>query len=368
MKKFLAILLCVCMVVAIVACNKTEDTETPTTEAPTEAPTQAPANTPEEPKEAEYKLGMGVVVGMSDSSTQVDATVAAVVTDADGKIVACRIDVAQNKFDLTKFETESAKVFETKRELKERYNMAAYGTPNVEGGTVLEWYVQAEAFEKYVVGMTAAEVSAIELKEVNHHMIAVDEALLSAGCTMQITDFMEAIAKACADEQGMTFKTAEEFTLGVAAKTALDSKTVAATAEKNGQVHMYTDFACAVVAGGKVIATLNDAIQPNSEFTVENVVVKNTFKGTKRELKEAYNMAAYGQPNIEGGTVLEWYVQSAAFSKHVVGMTAAEILAMETTEVNHHFISTDADLLAAGCTMQITGICAVVAQAAEYAR
>ena len=196
MKKFLAILLCVCMVVAIVACNKTEDTETPTTEAPTEAPTQAPANTPEEPKEAEYKLGMGVVVGMSDGSTQVDATVAAVVTDADGKIVACRIDVAQNKFDLTKFETESAKVFETKRELKERYNMAAYGTPNVEGGTVLEWYVQSAAFSKHVVGMTAAEILAMETTEVNHHFISTDADLLAAGCTMQITGICAVVAQA----------------------------------------------------------------------------------------------------------------------------------------------------------------------------
>ena len=51
-------------------------------------------------KEKEYKFGMGVVTSLESSKTgtaQVDATVAAVVTDAEGKIVACRIDVAQNK-------------------------------------------------------------------------------------------------------------------------------------------------------------------------------------------------------------------------------------------------------------------------------
>ena len=79
-------------------------------------------------------------------------------------------------------------------------------------------------------------------------------------------------------------------------------------------------------------------------------------------------MAAYGTPNVEGGTVKEWYIQSAAFSNYVVGKTAAEIAGMETTLVNNHYISVEADLLAAGCTMQITGICAVVATAINNAR
>jgi hypothetical protein len=185
---------------------------------------------------------------------------------------------------------------------------------------------------------------------------------------MQITDFMAAVAKACADEQGMAFKAVPgSFTLGVAAKTAAaDSK--AATAEADGLVAMYSDIACAVVADGKVIATLNDAIQPKINITVAGVPTAQEFKGTKRELKEGYNMAAYGQPNIEGGTVKEWYIQSAAFSNYVLGKTAAEIAGMQTKEVNAHQISVEQALLDAGCTMQITGICAVVAQAANNAR
>ena len=346
MKKFFAILLCLVMVFAVVACNNNGTNN---------------GGEPAPSTEAEYKLGMGTVVTMKEDAVQVDATVATVVLDAEGKIVACRIDVAQNKFDLTKFETEVTKTFKTKMELGDDYNMAKYGQPNVEGGTVQEWYVQTKAFEQYVVGMTAAQVAAIETQTVNNHFIAVDEALLSAGCTMQITEFMEAVVKACNDEQGVTFKTSETFTLGVAAKTAVDTSKTTETS-----VHMYSDLACAVVANGKVLATLNDAIQP--QVAIEDGVITNTFKGTKRELKEAYNMAAYGQPNVEGGTVLEWYVQSLAFSKHVVGMTAAEIAGMETKEVNNHFISVDETLLAAGCTMQITGICAVVAQSATNAR
>ena len=217
-----------------------------------------------------------------------------------------------------------------------------------------------------MVGKTAAEVQAIETKEVNAHQIAVDEALLSAGCTMQITEFIAATVKACNDEQGMNFKTAATFTLGVAAKTTAASST-AATAEAEGSVQMYSDIACAVVADGKVIATLNDAIQPKIAITLAGECTPS-FSATKRELKEGYNMAAYGQPNVEGGTVKEWYIQSAAFSSYVLGKTAAEIAGMETTLVNNHYISVEQALLDAGCTMQITGICAVVAQAANNAR
>ena len=345
MKKILAIALCLIMVLAVVACEKA-------------------------PAEADYKLGLGVVVSTASSkegNAQVDATIATVVTDAEGKIVLCRIDVAQNKMAITDGAVDTAKTFETKMELGSRYGMEGK-VDNDGNGVMLEWDAQAKAFESYVVGKTGAEVAALQTQEAGGHQIAVDTALLEAGCSMQITDFMAAVAKACADEQGMAFKAVPgTFTLGVAAKTAAaDSK--AATAEADGLVAMYSDIACAVVADGKVIATLNDAIQPKINITVAGVPTAQEFKGTKRELKEGYNMAAYGQPNIEGGTVKEWYIQSAAFSNYVLGKTATEIAGMQTKEVNAHQISVEQALLDAGCTMQISGFCAVVAQAANNAR
>ena len=378
MKRFFAILLCVCMLTALVACDfgATEE-ETTATQAPetTKAPKEETPEEEEEAVEADYKLGMGIVVSMDSSKTgnaQVDATVATVVTDAAGKIVACRIDVAQNKMNVADGAVDTAKVFETKMELGTRYNMAAYGSDNDGDGRVLEWDAQTKAFEQYVIGKTAAEVAAIELQEVNAHMIAVDEALLTAGCTMQITDFMEAIAKACADEQGVAFKAVEgTFTLGVAAKTTAEEST-AATADADGAVKMYSDFAAAVVVDGKIVAALNDAIQPSITVNAAGEIVATSFKGTKRELKEGYNMAAFGQSmDWNGdGRVLEWYVQSAEFSKFVVGKTAAEVAAMPTQVVEGagYVISADADLLAAGCTIQITAIKAVVAQSVTNAR
>ncbi len=362
MKKILALILCICMALTLVACGTQKDNN---------ADNDADKNN-EVVKEAEYKLGMGVVVNMDSSKTgnaQVDATVATVVTDAEGKIVVCRIDVAQNKMNVADGAVEADKTFKTKMELGDEYGMAGK-VDNNDDGVMLEWYEQTKAFEKYVEGKTAAEVEAIETQEAKGHLIAVDKALLDAGCSMQITDFISAVAAACKDEQGMSFKTAKEFTLGVAAVTeAADSK--AATADEAGLAAMYTDFAATVVAEGKIIAALYDAIQPKIAINAAGEIGDKTYTATKRNLKENYNMSTYGasmDPNGDG-KVNEWYIQSEIFAKHVVGMTADEVANMETAANSIGYqMSTDTELVAAGCTIQITTTKAVMAQAAKNAR
>lgn len=62
--------------------------------------------TPAEPEAQaqEYTLGMGVMINTDSSKenqTQVDATFAGVVLDAEGKIVSCRLDCVQNKMDVS---------------------------------------------------------------------------------------------------------------------------------------------------------------------------------------------------------------------------------------------------------------------------
>ena len=314
------------------------------------------------PAEATYKLGMGVVVSENLTNAQVDATVATVVLNQVGEIVACRIDAIQNKVNYADGSYTVAAEYKTKAELKEGYNMAAWGTSLVGNPTVKEWYLQAQAFEAYVVGMTAAEVEAMPLQTMsNGYQISADEALLATGCTIQITDFKAAVVKACNDDQAMSFETSKAFTLGVTAISA-----DAGSDATNIKVH--TEFGAAVVVDGRIVATLNDAIQPSFVINADNTLTY-TFKGTKRELKEGYHMAVWGTSLVGNPTVVEWYLQSAEFSKYVVGMTAAEVLAMPLqTMSNGYVISSDEALLATGCTMQISGMQAVVAEAVNYAR
>ena len=320
-------------------------------------------------KEADYKLGMGVELSTASSkenNAQVDATVAAVILDANGKIVQCRIDVAQNKMDVTGGAVDTAKTFETKMELGSRYGMAGIVDNNGDG-VMKEWNEQANAFEAYVVGKTAAEVKAIQTQEANGHLIAVDEALLKAGCSMQITDFITAVAKACEDKDAVAFKAGEGFKLGVAAKsTAAESK--AASAEGNGSANLYSDFGAAVVGtDGKILAALNDATQPKIAFDTNGAIVEAAYKGTKRELGSAYGME--GKVDNDGnGVMKEWDAQSAAFSAFCAGKTAAEVSGLKTQEANGHQIAVDKALLDAGCSMQITGMQAAIAQAATNAR
>ena len=331
MKKFVAFLLLACMMLSLAACGSSG---------------------------AEYKLGMGVNLSTDSSkenNAQVDATVAAVVTDKDGKIVACRLDVAQSKMDVTGGAVDAAKTFQTKMELGDDYGMVAYGN------AMAEWYDQAKAFESYVVGKTAAEVEGLEtvVNETGHN-VSTDEALL-AGCTMDITAFKAAVVKACNDEKGTTF-TGKDFTLGVAAITAADDST-AATDSDDAVVKMYTEYAAVVVdKDGKILAALTDATQPKITADKNGQITGADFKGTKRELGADYGMVAYGS------AIAEWDAQAKAFADYTVGKTAAEVAGIETT-VNEsgHNVTTDETLLAS-CTMDISGMMAVIALAANYAR
>ena len=316
----------------------------------------------------DYKLGLGVTVSLESSKTgtaQVDATAATVVTDKDGKIVLCRIDVAQNKVPIANGVATIPAEFKTKMELGDAYGMAGKVDNNGDG-VMKEWYEQVKAFETYVVGKTAAEVEGIATEFVNGHYIAKDEALLTAGCTIQITDFISAVVKACKDDQAVSFKSEGNFTLGVALNSYNDG-TKDATADATGTVQVYSDIAASVVEGGKIVASINDAIQPKIIFNAAGEITDKKFSDTKRVLKGGYGMAGKVDNNGDG-VMKEWFEQSAAFSSFVVGKTAAEVKALETQAANGHDIAKDDALLTAGCTIQITGIKAVVAESVENAR
>ena len=336
MKKILASILVLCLMAALMA----------------------PMALAEEPAaEAGYTLGMGISLNADSSkenNAQIDATVAAVVLDETGKIVAAKIDVAQNKMDVTDGEVDTEKEFLTKLEKGEDYGMRKASAIG------MEWYEQAAAFEQFVIGKTAEEVEAIETKEDGEHLIAVDEELY-AGCSMSIGDFKEAVVKACQDEQAMKFAGAGSINLGLAViSTAEESE--AATADKDGVVKMYSEFAAVVVDDEGVIqAVVTDATQPKLPITEDGEVGELDYKGTKRELKEDYNMVKFG------GSTLEWYEQAANFEAYAVGKTAEELRATETKENEEgNNVFADEELFAS-VSISIDGMINVIAKAVDNA-
>ena len=361
MKKVISVLLLACMLLTLTACGAETPAAEPTAE-PAEA-TDAPAEATEAPAEAaeaEYKLGMGVSVSLDSSDTnlaQVDATVATVVTDSEGKIVLCRIDCPQNKMDVTGGQVDTAATYTTKRDLKYDYNMVKYSN------ATLEWFEQVENLEKWVVGKTAEDIKNIETK-INEegYSVAVDEELY-ASCSISLEAFQDAIVKACNDEKGSTFTTADAFTLGVSAiSNAAESVSAADSDDGNAMVKMYTEFgAAAVGSDGKILAALTDAIQPKITVSADGEILNKDFTATKRELGDDYNMVKYGN------AIAEWDAQAKAFADYTVGMTADEVSAMETTEHNGHDVTVD-ETLFASCTMDITGMRATIATAANNAR
>ena len=362
MKKVISVLLLACMLLTLTACGAETPAAEPTAE-PAEA-TDAPAEATEAPAEAaeaEYKLGMGVSVSLDSSDTnkaQVDATVATVVTDSEGKIVLCRIDCAQNKMDVTGGQVDAAATFTTKRDLKYDYNMVKYSN------ATLEWFEQVENLEKWVVGKTAEDIKNIETK-INEegYSVAVDEELY-ASCSISLEAFQDAIVKACNDEKGSTFTTADAFTLGVSAiSNAAESVSAADSDDGNAMVKMYTEFgAAAVGSDGKILAALTDAIQPKITVSAEGEIVSKDYTATKRELGDDYNMVKYGN------AIAEWDAQAKAFADYTVGKTADEVMGLETTtNAEGYQVSTDETLLAS-CTMAINGMQAAIATAVNNAR
>lgn len=353
MKKLLAMLLALVMVLSFAACSN-EDApvdENPSSESEAETPVdEDPVD--EEPADtaATYTLGMGVHVSTgssADGNAQVDATVAVVVLDAEGKIVDIEIDCAQTKLNTVEFPDLTTVDVRSKAEKKEDYGMAAVmGVP--------EWYVQVDALEEVLVGMTAEEVAAIELIEHNGHNVALNDETIYAACTMDLTGFKAAIAKACADEYAKEF-TADSFELSLGVLTDV-SESTAATADAEGVARLYTNFAGVVTdANGAVLAVLCDMIQPTVNFDATGAITatKEDLR-TKKELGFDYNMVTYG------GAIAEWFEQTLAVEEYFVGMTAADIEALELYDHNGHMTF---EAIVASCTMNVNEFQATVLKA-----
>ena len=346
MKKLLAMLLALVMVLSFAACGTTEEPVEEPTDAPVEEPTEEPV---EEPTEATYTLGLGVVVSQTTGEkAQVDATFASVVTDAEGVIVAVDLDVAQSKGVKNDAGVYTAEGFDarTKTEKGPDYGMT------VASPIGAEWDAQMAAFEAWAIGKTVDYITGVELVEHNNHNVAMNEADLYAGCTMDISAFQAALADAL--NNTVEFTTAEEFKLGLGVVTSCSVKETS--------IEMYSDFAAVVTdANDVILAARLDAIQPKIGLEADGTTTAKEDLRSKYQLKEDYGMT------VASPIGAEWYVQADAFCAYVVGKVAADLEAIELVEHNNHLVALNEADLYAGCTMQVKSYIEATVKAIGYA-
>lgn len=314
------------------------------------------------------KFGAGVYSYYEDATNATEeadgegnlvTTVAAVLVDADGKIVKCVIDTVDyaahwtlNGEDVT-YENDAD--IKTKYELGAAYNMAAYGADANGDGKVLEWFEQADAFCSVVEGKTIDEVKALVVDGYKGN----DE-VMTAGCTIGIADFVYAVEKAVANAADS--KATANDTLNVAIVSADSGK--AASDEADGNVELeVTVVGAAVDANGKVSAMTTDAVQATFTFDVNGAVTYDAAAAvqTKLEKGAAYNMAAYGADLNGDGVVKEWFEQAAAFDAQCLGKTASEISALVVDGYGVESLQT------AGCTIGVYDMVKAAVKAATVA-
>lgn len=282
----------------------------------------------------DYALMVGVVT--SQSGAEVSNTVAAIVIDKDYRIVSCRIDSIAVKAALTdEGKIDASKTYNSKVDLGDAYGML--NPPWGGGSTLAEWDDQVKAFEAYVTGMTKAEVNAIALNGGK----ATDE-VLTAGCTIAVSDFIKAINKAFDGGYMVGFQTKGDITLGVSA--------LADVSDKSAGTASYTaDFGAVAIVDGKVIAALIDSKEVTCKYTADGEFAKISDKGTKNEQGDKYGMVAYGK------AIAEWYEQAQAFADSAKGKSISELAALSTEGV-------------AGCTIYAGGYKMALERAASHAR
>nr|WP_312577834.1 hypothetical protein [Sedimentibacter sp.] len=339
MKKLLVLLLVLTMSLFVfVGCSSEKPaSETPATETPAETPsTETPAETPA--ADDSVKTGVAVISSIDkskdaadeDGLAEVDSVAVAVTVDNDGKIVKAAIDTAQTKINFSKegkLTTDIASEFKSKQELGTEYGISKVSTIGK------EWNEQANALAEYVVGKTVEEIKGIAVTEEG----VPTDADLAASVTIKIGDYIDGIEKAVANAQDLGAKSSDKLGLGVSTTI---SKSKDATDDADGLAQAYSYYTATTFdADGIITSCAIEASQSNVNFTKEGKITTDLSAPLKSKIELGDEYGMKGTSKIGK----EWFEQSDAFSKYVVGKTVEEVEGIAVDADGH---ATDADLMA----------------------
>ena len=307
MKKVLAVLLVLVMVLGLAACGKKEEPKT-------------------------YQFGLGVSNEVSATSAtaekagtaEADPTYAIILVDKDGKIVKCEFDVAQERASVDAAGAITYTDAPTKREKGYDYGMTKASPIGK------DWFEQADHLAAQIIGLTKDE--AIAKIAVDPETNKSTNADVLAGCTIgHMNSFVEALVNAFdhLEDAGE----ATDIQLGVAiSNTPKDAESF--------QFNIYVG-ASAIDANGKLTAVQIDCSQLT--FTLDD---KGTITAPT-DLRSKFNKGFdYGMTKASP-IGKDWFEQSEHLGEYLEGKTVEEIKGISLDEGGK---ATDADILA-GCTM-----------------
>ena len=369
MKRFLWIGLVLLVALALIAgCGGAPVEETPVEEAPEETPEETPEE--EAVETGTSRLGLGVVASIARSrdagddvtaQAQADVVMAAVLFDADGRVVSVTIDNAQNRvaFDEEmQLATDVTAPGTTKVGLGDDYGMKRVS--EIE----MEWYEQMAEFENWMIGKTVDEIKALEVKVVDDaHQHVPDIPELTSVVTITVEDYIEAVENAYINS--IPVENAETAGLGTDISLARSRGL-----DEDNEIMPMAQFdntmaAVAFDSNGVIVGALIDNAQIRVNYDAEGQVTSDRAEAplTKVQLGDDYGMKRVSE--IE----MEWYEQMAAFQEWMVGKTVDEVLGLPVKVVDDaHQHVPDIPELTSTVTITVESYQAAVAEAFANAR
>ena len=332
------------------------------------------------PNAAAGKLGLGIVNSIAKSKDyipaegdqpevlatgQVDTIMAAVLFDADGKILKVDIDNAQTvvKFDADMKVTNRDDILKTKVEKGEEYGMKKASSIGK------EWYEQIDELEKWMVGKTVAEVKALKTKaRDDSHPAVPDVPELTSLVTISVEDYIAAVEKAW--NNAVDVENADKLGLGQEISIAKSKDYAPTEGDKpevlpTAQVDTIIAAIAFTAADGKVAGVIIDTAQIVVNFDKDGKVTSDRNAPLKTKVEKGND---YGMHKVSS-IGKEWYEQIAELEKWMVGKTVAEITGMKVKERDEsHPAVPDVPELTSSVTINVGDYLAVVAEALQKAK
>lgn len=207
MKRFFAILLCLVMVCALVACNNSTPNNGNNDNNGTNGTNGTNDNNGNETNNGgtvngtAYRVGLGMTVESTVSPAEDDddddgraeaaVTTCALLLDQEGKILSVTFDCVEAAASYnTSGNVTWPDTYKSKKELGYDYGLKKYSSIGK------EWFEQVNALEDYCTGKTVSDVSSMQLKEENGKQEIPAAAELTSSCTISCDQFIDALKKA----------------------------------------------------------------------------------------------------------------------------------------------------------------------------